>query len=228
MAWTKATYLTRTREWMDAVDSSRWSDAFLLALLGLKGREEWEGLLDASPYWRFTTRATTTDASGQIALSALSSGSGDSQENLYKIVTVTDGSNIVYRETDFRSVPLATVQSVPTLEYDRAYYLIGQTMQVLPVGSGLSITVGVNYTPTPIDQLSADSVEFDFPTGYENVIALSAAADALAKGGAETQATGDLRVLANEYRRQLYASVQNRTANPMVLTPTDNAIWWGA
>lgn len=228
MAWTKATYLSRTREWMDATGSDRWSDAFLYALLGFAFREEWKGLLDAAPYYRFAQRSVTTDANGVFTLASLDSGSGDSEQNLNKILTVTDGNSVVYRETDFSVVPLGTVGTANSLLYDRRYYLVGDSVQILPATGGQALTVSVNYTPTPIDDLSGDTVEADFPAGYENVVALMAASDALLKGGAEAGATNDLRELAMKYRQSLYADIARRTATPMLLGFSDRASEWGA
>lgn len=228
MAWTKATYLSRTREWMDATGSDRWSDAFLYALLGFAFREEWKGLLDASPYYRFAQRSVTTDSDGQFTLASLDSGSGDSEQNLNKILTVTDGNAVVYRETEFMAVPLGTVGTANALEYDRRYYLRGDSVQMLPTTGGLALTVTVNYFPTPIDDLSGDSIEADFPAGYENVVALCAASDALLKGGAEAGATNDLQQLAQKYRQALYADVARRTATPTLLSFSDRAAEWGA
>ena len=132
MAWTKATYLSRTREWMDATGSDRWSDAFLYALLGLKHREEWEGILDANPTYRFAQRSLNTDANGQFLWSDLSSGSGDAVQTAYKIIAVTDGNTIQWRETDFARVPLGTSGTMAALDFDRSYYLTGDTVQLLP------------------------------------------------------------------------------------------------
>lgn len=228
MAWTKATYLTRCREWMDAENSDRWSDEFLYALLGMKFREEWQGILDAAPYYTFAQRSVTTDANGQFTYSGLSDpSSGDSQQNVYKLLVLTDGANTLYRETEFRNVPLALSGTLQDLSFDRTYYLRGDIVQVLPQASGQSLVASINYYPTPVDQLSGDNVDADFPTGYENLVALAAAADALAKGGAETGATGDLRQLALTYRQNLYADVARRTGNPTFLGFPDTAWAWG-
>jgi len=208
MAWTKATYLQRTKEWMDATGSDRWSDAFLYSILGMVFRDEWQGMLDTNPYYRFAKRSVTTDSTGLFAFSALNSGGGDAAQNAYKIVTLTDGANTVYRETDWRQVPLALSGTED--------YLSGQSLQV-----------GINWTPTPIDELSSDNSTADFPTGHENLIALSAGAMALAKGGAETQSTGDLMALAQKRREALYADVARKTANPTFLQFPDHAAQWG-
>lgn len=227
MAWTKATYLSNTRIWMDAVASTRWSDTFLYSLLGLKFREEWTGILDACPTYRFAQRSVTTAADGTFALSSLNSGSGDSLQTLNKILTITDGNSIVYQETNFSAVPLGTVGANASLQFDRLYYLAGTNAQILPATS-TALTITVNHTPTVIDSLSGDSVEADFPTGYEHLVALSAAADALATGGTETSAAGDLRALAQTYRQALYGEMQRRTTNPLVMGFTDRAAVWGA
>lgn len=227
MAWTKATYLQRTKEWMDAVGSDRWSDAFLYSILGMTFRDEWNGMLDTNPYYRFAKRSVTTDSTGLFAFSALDSGSGDTAQNAYKIVTLTDGANTVYRETDWRQVPLALSGTEDYLSYDRQYYLIGSDVQILPQTGGQSLQVGVNWTPTAIDDLASDASTVDFPSGHENLIALSAAAMALAKGGAETQSTGDLMSLAQKRREALYADVARKTANPTFLQFPDYASQWG-
>jgi hypothetical protein len=228
MAWTKATYLLRMREWMDAVGSERWSDAYLYAMLGMKFRDEWQGVLDAAPYYRFAQRTPTTDSAGQFSYADLSDPStGDAQQNVFKLLVLTDGNATVYRETDFSNVPLATAGTMNYLDFDRRYYLIGDTVQVLPAGGGLSLVASINWYPTPIDQLSGDDVDADFPAGFENLVALAAGADALAIGGAETGATADLRALALTYRQNLYADVARRTGNPLVLAFPDAAWNWG-
>lgn len=227
MTWTKATYLSRTREWMDATGSDRWSDAFLYALLGLKHREEWEGILDANPTYRFAQRSLNTDANGQFQLSDLSSGSGDTVQTAYKLIAVTDGNTIQWRETEFARVPLGTSGTMAALDFDRSYYLIGDSVQLLPSAGGQGLVVSCSLVPVAIDQLSGDSSTVDFVDGYENLIALCAAADALAKGGTETGATADLRALAQTYRQGLYASVARRTTTPTFLGFSDSSYTWG-
>ncbi len=227
MAWTKATYLERTRDWMDARNSDRWSDTFLYSLLDMVFRDEWQGLLDANPYYRFAKRSVTTDSDGQFTLAATNSGGGDTEEHTYKIITLTDGANTIYRETDFRQVPLALSGTEDYLSYDRQYYLIGDAVQILPQTASQSLQVGLNWIPTSFDNLATTASTVDFPTGHENLLALSAGAMALAKGGAESQAAGDLLSLAQQRRQALYADVARRTGNPTFLQFPDNAQAWG-
>jgi len=227
MAWTKATYLQRTREWMDAVGSDRWSDAFLYSLLGKAFRDETQGILNASPYYKFAQRSVTTDSSGQFALSSLSTGSGDSQQNFYRIITVTDGQNTLYRETEFRNAPLAVSGTMDYLGFDRQYYLIGDNVQILPQTAGQSLQVSVNWFGTPIDELVNNTSTADFPAGHENLLSLAAAANALAIGGDEFKQTQELSSLAQQFRTALYEDVARRTSNPMTLGFPDRAAVWG-
>lgn len=227
MAWTKATYLARTRDWMDATASDRWSDTFLYSILGMVFRDEWQGMLDTNPYYRFAKRSVTTDSNGAFLLTDLDNGSGDAKQYAYKIITLTDGANTVYRETDWRQVPLALSGTEDYLSYDRQYYLIGDTVQILPQTGNLSLQVGVNWTPTPIDDLGSELSEADFPPGHENLIALSAAGMALAKGGAETQSAADLLALAQKRREALYSDIARRTGNPTFMQFPDHSSVWG-
>jgi hypothetical protein len=227
MTWTKATYLARTRDWMDATASDRWSDQFLYSLLGMAFRDEWQGALDTNPYYRFAKRSVTTDSNGAFALTALNAGGGDAQENTFKIITLTDGANTVYRETDWRQVPLALSGTEDYLSYDRQYYLIGETVQILPQTSGQSLQVGVNWIPTPIDELSSDLATVDFPAGHEHLLTLVAAGMALAKGGAETQSAGDILALAQQRRQAFYGDISRLTSNPTFMQFPDHASVWG-
>lgn len=227
MAWTKATYLERTRDWMDATASDRWSDAFIYSLLGMAFRDEWQGVLSTNPYYRFAKRSVTTNGTGTFLLTATNNGGGDAQENTFKIITLTDGANTVYRETDWRQVPLALSGTEDYLSYDRQYYIIGNTVQILPQTSGLSLQVGVNWTPTPIDELAGDSSIVDFPAGHEHLLALVAAGMALAKGGAESQSAADILQLAKERRDALYGDVSRLTSNPTFMQFPDHSAVWG-
>jgi hypothetical protein len=227
MAWTKATYLDRTRDWIDATNSDRWSDNFLYSLLDMAFRDEWQGMLNTNPYYRFAKRSVTTDSNGQFTFADTNSGGGDTAQNTYKIITLTDGANTVYRETDFRNVPLALSGTEDYLSYDRQYYLLGESVQILPQTASQSLQVGVNWIPTSFDNLASSASDVDFPAGHENLLALCAAAMALAKGGAESQAAGDLFALAQQRREALLGDIARLTGNPTFLQFPDYAMMWG-
>ena len=73
-------------------------------------------------------RQVTTDSNGVIAFASLNTGGGDSQQNFYRILSVSDG-NVLYTQTRFQDVPLATTTNyLPT--YPRLYYIVGEQVQI--------------------------------------------------------------------------------------------------
>jgi len=165
MSITVSQFITNTREVMDASLSSRWTDAFIKTVGGIVHGREYSSLLGANPYLKFATRTVTTDSNGQIAYTALDSGTGDTAQTHYRILSITDGFT-VYRQTDFVAVPIATTTNYDS-PYQKLWYDAGSYIQILPKTTGLSLTATVNYTPPRIDQLSSDSVTIDFPDGHE-------------------------------------------------------------
>lgn len=216
--------IEQTREMMDAVGSSRWSDAIIKTVLAQVYDEEWSNILSAAPYYTFQQLSVTTDANGQIPFSALNTGSNDAQRNFYRILSLTDG-NIVYSETRFQDVPLATTTNyLPN--YARLYYLAGEMVQVLPVGSGTPMFAAVNYKPTALNDLSADTVPISWPANSEGVLTASAAAKLLLKGGAEVPAANNFRAMANDERQSLLDDLRRRTINPTRMAYPDSPNSW--
>lgn len=225
-AVTRAQLVALAREYMDAVGSSRWSDDTIKATLNSAFDEEWSNILNAAPYFRFQEVTLTTNASGQLAYAALSTGGGDSQRNWYRIISLTDG-NVSYRQTDFASMPLATKANVQgTLV--RAYYLTGDVVQVLPPAQGTTIYVAVNYKPTALSDLLSDASVIDFPANNESLIAANAVSKLLLKGGAEVGAANNWRTVANEDRATLLDDIRRRTINPTRMAYPDSASDWSA
>lgn len=227
MSVLRSLYMTNTRNQMDAVNSARWGDPEVITALGVISGEEWSGILGANPYYRFAQRACTTDANGQIAYTALDSGSGDTAQNHYRILGITDGNSVVYRQTTFQAVPLATSTNYDSTLYQRLWYDAGANLQILPKQTSVAITITVNYTPPTIDALSADSIAVDFPVGHEAVIYLGAAAFLLDKGGAQTEAANILRASQAARRQQMYQDLARRAARPISLGFPDLASDWG-
>lgn len=218
-------YITNTREMMDAANSDRWTDAFITTVLGIVSAREWSGILGASPYYRFATRSVTTDANGKFLYTALNSGSGDSAETWYRVFAITDGQT-VYQQTKFVDVPIATTSNYET-PYQRLWYDAGNYIQVLPVTSGLALTVTVNHTPPRVDQLSATSVAVEFPAGSECILWLEAAAMLLEKGGAESDAADRMRAMASVERDNLFGDITRRSARPTYMGYPDSSAEWG-
>lgn len=221
---TRAQLVALTREFMDAVGSDRWSDSTIKTVLNSVYDEEWSNILNAAPYYTFQQLTLTTDANGQIPFSSLNTGTGDTQKNYYRVLSVSDG-NVLYDQTQFQYVPLATTTNyLPT--YPRLYYMVGTNVQILPVSSGTSLYIAVNYKPTALNDLATDASTIDFPTNNETILALGAAYKLLLKGGAETGAASNYRTLANDERETMLDDLRRRTINPTRMAYPDQKYDW--
>lgn len=225
MAKTRADMLALTRQFMDAEGSDRWSDSLILTVLGSVFDEEWSNILNAAPYYTFATRTVTQDSEGRFTLAALDSGGGDSEQNFYRILNVSDG-NANYSETRYQDVPLATTTNYFP-PYGYAYYLAGDSVQCLPVGPNVAMTVGVNWKPTNIADLGSDSSFITFPEYDEMLLAYAAAATLLNKGGAESNAAQVLRRMADDERATMLDDLRRRTINPTRMAYPDVRADWG-
>lgn len=225
MAKTRAQMVQLTREFMDAVQSDRWSDSLVLTVLGSVFDEEWSNILNAAPYYTFATRTVTQDANGQFTLASLDSGGGDAEQNFYRILNLSDG-NSNYTETRYQDVPLATTTNYFP-PYGYAYYLAGDFVQCLPAGSGVQMTVGVNWKPTNIVDLMSDASDITFPEHDELLLAYAAAAALLNKGGAESQAARVLVQMAEGERAAMLDDLRRRTINPTRMAYPDVRGDWG-
>jgi hypothetical protein len=224
VAVTRADLVQYTREAMDAVNSDRWSDSLIKSVLNVVYDDEWSNLLNASQYYTYGMRSVTTDSNGVVAFSALNSGGGDSQQNFYRILSVSDG-NVLYSQTRFQDVPLATTTNyLPT--YPRLYYIVGEQVQILPVSSSLSLYVAVNYKPTSLQDLLTDASTITFPLGGEWIIANEAGGRLLNKGGAESGAAQVLKREAAELRAGMLDDIRRRTINPTMLAYPDQKYDW--
>lgn len=221
---TRAQLVEQTRQYMDAIGSTRWSDAAITTVLAQVYDEEWSNILNAAPYYTFQQLLVATNGDGQIPFSSLNTGSADAQRNFYRILSVSDG-NVLYDETSFQSVPLATTTTyLPT--YPRLYYVAGDFVQILPVAGGTQLYVAVNYKPTALNDLSSDAIPIHFPPNNEGIIVASAAAKLLLKGGAEVGAAVNFRGLASEERQQLLDDLRRRTINPTRMAYPDQKYDW--
>lgn len=216
--------ISQTREFMDAVGSSRWSDNIISVVLNAVYDTEWSAILNAAPYYTFAQRSVTTNSDGKIPFASLEGGSGDSQQNFYRILSVSDG-NVLYNETRFQDVPLATTTNyLPT--YPRLYYVAGNDVQILPVASGTPLYVAVNYKPTALLDLASDTSVVEYPNNAHLIIVWEAAAQLLLKGGAETSAAVDLKRLAEMERQTLLDDLRRRTINPTQMAYSDLKYDW--
>lgn len=211
------------REYMDSVGSGRWSDTLIKAVANSVFDAEWSEILNAAPTYRFAQRSVTSDSNGQVAFSALNGGSGDSQQNWYRILSVTNG-NVVYSETRFQDVPLGTTANVQNT-YDKLYYVVGEYVQMLPVASE-ALTISVNYKPTAILDLASDNSTVEYPDNNHFILVWMTAAQLLLKGGAESGAAAQLRALAESERVTMLNDIRRRTINPTRLAYPDSKYDW--
>jgi hypothetical protein len=225
MTVTRAQLVANTLEFMDANGSPRWTTPVVQAMLGIAHAREWSGILGTNQYFRFAQRTVTTDVNGQVAYTALNSGTGDAAQAWRNILAITDGQ-VIYRQTAFTMDALATVTNQAYQQYDRQWYDAGNNIQFLPVSTGVILTITVNWTPTRVDLLSADSVVVDFPDGYDIIIALEAAALLLSKGAAENEAAQTMRAMADAQRQALYGDIARRGAAPTFMRFPDSASTW--
>src|SRR6185312_13634682 len=92
---TRAQLRTDVINWMDAAaagGSSHWDTTAgtgeVDRRLGMVHMQEWRRVLNAMPWYQVTQYTPVTDANGNVAFTALSSGSGDNQQNMYRILSV--------------------------------------------------------------------------------------------------------------------------------------------
>lgn len=222
--WLRSRYMTDARNAADATNAGRWTDDEVRAALGLAHTREWKRLLNANRYLRFAQRTVTQDTLGQLALSALDSGSGDAQQRFYRILDIADGTR-VYDEVQYAEVPVATVTATANTSY--CWYRVGDVIQMLPIASGAVVTVSVNHIPTPLDQLSADTVAGEFPRDYEPIVAIEAAALLLEKGGAEAGAASILSQRAEAIRQDMLSDLARTSTSPLRMQYPDSRHAWG-
>lgn len=221
---TRGGLVNLTRELMDAVGSTRWSDDTIKQVLNNTYDTEWSNILNAYPYYTFNQKQVTTDANGQILFTDLDTGSGDTQQHFYRVLSVNDGS-VIYTETRFQDVPLATTTNyLPT--YPRLYYVVDNKLQLLPVLSGKTIYIAVNYKPTALLDLSSDNVVLTYPENNHIVIAAEGAAALLLKGGAEVQAAMNYKKMADDNRDIMLDDLRRRTINPTRMAYPDLRYDW--
>jgi len=213
-----------TREYMDAVDSSRWSDSLIQTVLDQVYDAEWSNILNAAPYYTFAERQVTTSNDGKVPFSALNSGSGDNQENFYRVLSMTNG-NTIYGQTSFSDVPLATTSNYPA-SYPKLYYVAGDNIQTVPQEIGTGLYVYVNWKPTDLSDLTSDASMINFPKSSVLLLCYEGAATLLLKGGAESSAAAQLKELAKTERESMLDDLRRRTINPTRMAYPDTPWDW--
>lgn len=234
-ALTRTTFYEAVINYLDAtgVDANlaattttpRWDKSTILAVGDNVMSEEWSGILDQNQAYRVNTVSVTTASDGTVAVASLTTGSGDTQKVFYRILSgFTDGT-VLYRETDFRNVPLGSSTNYQT-PYEYLYYLMGANWQLLPVASGTALSVVVSYTPPSMGNLATDASTIDFPAGAEYILVWRTAAKLLLKGGTQTGPAAALDALADDARKNMYGQIGRLTTRPNSLMFQDLAQNW--
>lgn len=223
----RSEFITAVKSYMDAEGSARWPDDEIIALGGIVSQNEWSDILNQNRFYRFGTRSVTTDSEGRIAIADLTTGSGDSTEYFYRVLVGFSDGNILWTETDFNYVPMAT-QTGYQVPNRYEFYLAGDYFQLLPVQASLGpLTCQVNHTPPSISQLASDASTIRFPTGYEYIPVWVTAGTLLMKGAAESRAASDLMQLADGARKNMLGDIARRSARPTQAVFQDSASAWG-
>lgn len=219
-----------TREVADMVDSPRWSDANIQKLLGLAQWQELAGLLNANRMYYVNTVTPTQDSDGQFDVTDLTSGSGNSVKNFYRVITMAQPNNsaataqLYYREATFEEFP----NPQPSTSLPYVWYRFGDVIQILPAVGGQQMSVVVNYRPCRIDLLADDADNVPFPDGYEAMLAYVAGAMMLDKGGQESGAANALLANAESVRQSMLLDLGRSSTMPTIARAFDNRQDWGS
>lgn len=223
---TRDEYITEIRHHADAESDGRWPVTRVMRMFDTVMRREWRNLINANRYLRTALR-TPTVTNGRFAVADLTQGVGDAQEIFYRVIGVYVGTR-PYQEV--QPVDLLTIQTdgaTAAVWGHETWHRNGDYIYVVPQNVDGTLNVLVNHLPPLPSALSGGTVEVAFPEGYEQVPALETAAMLLAKGGTETEATRDLKSLAEEMRRDMLSDLTRISTNPVQMRYPDRAEEWG-
>ena len=226
MAYTKAQYRAAALAEADATGSSRWdttaSTGEVDRKLGLVFDREWKNILNVNPYYRAQKLTPTTSSTGRIAISDLTSGSGNTIRRFYRILGIMR-NNTVYDPAELRENLLAESLNAQSFTFQRE----GTDIFLLPKEVSVQFEVWVNWIPQRTDKLSADGDTIDFPEEYEELLRYAGAAALLLKGGTETAEAQWLKQEAKEIREEMLQDIGRLSIHPNFVKHPDLAIEWG-
>lgn len=200
MSITKGTLRTNVLEYMDASGAGRW-DSTPGGTVDLRISsvfdQLWRQLLGVNRFYRVAKRTPTSNASGRYLLSDLNGGSGDSLQRLYRIINlIIDGREYTGPVvlSDWALTDQLGDGDILGAGTSYVWYQEGSAINALPFQPlKHADAVWVNWLPQRPAALSADDVAVDWPDGYEEILVVRSAARLLMKGGAETQASYELK-----------------------------------
>ena len=223
MAMTVTQHVDMIRQVADAADTTRWPSTLLKTWLGLVHRQEWRNILNANNTYRVAQVTVTEDANGRFAKSALSTGSGNTLQSCYRILSLSDNQQLYYRQVRYQDYP--SPQAATSIPY--VWYEYGTSIQMLPAVAGNTITATFNVIPQRADLLSTDSVGVDFPEDYETLLDYAAAAHVAMKGGIETPQALQYRAMADTIREEMLLDLRRLSKDPLRMRALDGASDWG-
>lgn len=236
---TKGAFVLRVRQTADAVGAvNDWPTDLVLNLGAQVLLEEWQNVLDVSPYYRTASRtvhftngrfpwsALDLAPTGVVSLGAGTATVADNAEFAHRILELrVDGRS--YEPIDPSEVYF-TADTTDDFAGIKGHSVLGSEVVILGAGGRGTATVLVNHTPQLLDALTNDDSVIPWIPGFESILWYMTAAMCLDKGGRESQAAVDLRNAANGMRQRLLATVARRMAAPKILRARDSAGDWGS
>lgn len=218
--------LIRSRQMSDTLDSTvDYPNELLLALGSMVHIDEWRKVLGAAPYLRTNVLTPTLDANRTFAWADLSTGTGNNRKVAHRVLEMTNsaGDVLTYAQPD--RLRLADTGNIRSREL--LWTRVGDRVQTYGTTAGSTVTVLVNWTPTPVGSLASDADAVDWLEDWEPVLFYEIAAHALAKGGREMRESRELMGVADLLRQKMLATVSRDAAQPFILGADDHPWEWG-
>lgn len=229
MSIVRGTLRDDTLRTADAFGSGRWDRApggeVDRRISGVFDRI-WYRILNANKQYRVADRTPTSDVSGRYLVSDLTQGLGDAAQRFYRILAVLVDGRQYQGPVDLTTWTAAAQATTAGDAGPAIWYQEGLNLNLLPQQAGKTADIWVNWIPARPSVLSDDNAIVDFPDGHEDVLITLAAARLLMKGGAETQASLELKADITEDYEELLQDVARIATKPLTMNFTDSASDW--
>lgn len=214
----------------DAYQSGRWdatAGGEVDQKIGDVFDQLWRQMLNVNSEYRLGRRTPVSDATGRYLIASLTAGIGDTLERFYRILTVMIDGRQYEGPVPARNWAAYELQGAggnPLVWYQEGTSLVALPIQALKAAD----LILVNWIPQRPDRLEADESEVIWPDGREQVLVNWAAAKLLMKGGAETQASVELRGDVQDAHDEMLEDIGRLSTNPRQVQHSDDAgIWAG-
>jgi hypothetical protein len=242
MSYTKSQFRAWVMDNADAQSSGRFDSTvggIVDRKIGNAFDRLWSDILNAQRTIRAALYTTlSTDSQGRIALADLSDISDlAAQQRLFRVLGVTiDGAPYKFVGDYVERYNGAWAAQQPggvgfigdPAWGGRGYWMFGAYLYTLPIQTSHAVQlVQVNYRPTRFDQLPNETDDVDFPDGYEDLLAMEAAAEVLMKGAEETAAAAELKAENAPRIATMLEDLARQTTEPSKVRYDDSAADWG-